>query len=473
MTGVSLFKKFIGSGSINTKHVWWLNIGAESVWGENHPHVLPQVTYKGNTRTVNRTEQLCLLLASEGDIVIQREKPSDVLLDHLQGIGFGEPEIYVPESYGSENGQCSISELILRDEKLLEKLKNLNSKGSINEVELAPYAITRFEEEISLRSGCKLIGAAEGITAWVNNKTNARILAEELGLPVTEGYICHTVEEAKAAVDSLKNNPCVNRIVVKEAYGASGKGMFIVDSEKDYQLLMVILGKNKNKDKRTDLIVERWHDTLIDLNYQIYIHKSGRLCYIPPKRQINKGSVYIGSEFPLADGLTDSQRNYYEECAIKIGRKLWEKGYYGFASIDSIITGAGEGVIIPIVEINGRFSLSTYVSFIPGMLGNDKAYRSRYYYLKPGTTIERIAEDIRVYSYTREKGEGVIICSFAEGDQDISEGRLFSIFVAEKRERLDYLEERFVEELYYLILVKLSWQLSKTAIMLPLKISSS
>lgn len=441
MTDGSLFKKFIGS--INTKHIWWLNIGAESLWSENHPHVLPQVTYKGNARTVNRTEQLCLLLAADGDIVIQREKPLDVLLEHLQGIGFGKPEIYIPESSGSEDGQCSISELILRDEKLLEKLKNLNSKGSINEVELAPYAITHFEEEISLRSGCKLIGAAGDIAAWVNNKINARILAEELGLPVTEGYICHTVEEAKAAVDSLKNNPYVNKIVVKEAYGASGKGMFVGDSEKEYQLLMVILGKNKNKDKRTDLIVERWHDTLADLNYQVYIHRSGCLSYIPPKRQINRRSVYIGSEFPLTDELTGRQKYYYEECAMKIGRKLWEKGYYGFASIDSIIT--REGVIIPIVEINGRLSLSTYVSFIPGMLGNDKAYRSRYYNLKPGTTLERIMEDIEVYSYTREKGEGVIICSFAEGDQGISEGRLFAMFVAEKRERLDYLEERFVE----------------------------
>ena len=101
-----------------------------------------------------------------------------------------------------------------------------------------------------------------------------------------------------------------------------------------------------------------------------------------------------------------------------------------------------------IVEINGRLSLSTYVSFMPGMLGNDKAYRSRYYNPKPGTMLERIMEDIEVYSYTREKGEGVIICTFAEGGQGISEGRLFAVFVAEKRERLDYLEERFIEVIH-------------------------
>lgn len=440
----STFNKFIGS--INTKHVWWLNIGAEKVWAESHQYVLPQITYKSNARTVNRTEQLCLLLASDNDIVIQREKPSDALLYHLQGIGFRKPEIYVPESFDNDE-QCSISELILRDEALLQKLRNQVSKENINGVELAPYAITNFEDEISLKTGCKLIGASGDIAAWVNNKVNARILAEELGLPVTEGYICYTGEEAIAAVDSLKNKPYISKIVLKEAYGASGKGMYVIGSEKEYQMLMVMLGKAKNKGKSMNLIVERWHDTQADLNYQIYIHRSGRICYIPPKRQINKAYVYTGSEFPLTGDLTDHQKYYYEECAMKIGRKLWEKGYYGLASIDSIIT--KEGVIIPIVEINGRFSLSSYVSFLPWMLGNDKVYRIRYYNLKPGITLERIMEKIGAYTYTHGKGEGVIICSFAQGEQGISEGRLFAVFVAEKKERLDFLEQRFIEVIHH------------------------
>jgi len=441
MRDSSLFKKF--TGSMGTKHIWWLNVGAENFWNENRPGILPQVINQGNARTVNRMEQLCFLLATDGDIVIQREKPSDLLLNNWQRIGLGNPEIYIPENYGNEDEQCSISELILKDKKLLASLKNLNSQGPGNRLELVPYAVTYFEEEISLKSGCPLIGATGDITAMVNSKVSARILAEELGLPVTEGYICYTVEEVKAAVNHLKKNPGVNSIVVKEAYGASGKGLFIVHSEKEYQLLMTILDRKSNRNKKVELIVERWYDTLMDLNYQIYIDKFGNIHYIPPKRQINNGSVYIGSEFPIIDELTSYQKNYYEECAKRIGYKLWQKGYYGFASIDSIITRNGK--IIPIVEINGRFSLSTYISFIPEMLGNDKIYRNRYYNLKPNIKLERVMEYISAYNYTYEKGEGIIIYSFVEGNYGISEGRLFALFVAESKEQVDYLERRFIE----------------------------
>lgn len=439
-----LFQKF--TGRIDTKHIWWFNIGAESLWNENQPSILPQITNKGNARTVNRTEQICLLLAADGDIIIQREKPSDLLLYNLQRIGFGNPEIYVLENCGNEDEQCSISELILKNGKLITKLRNLNSQGPGNKVELAPYAITHFEEEISLKSGYRLIGAPTDITSWVNSKVNTRTLAEDLGLPVTEGYICYTIEELKTAINSLRNSSGGDRIVVKEAYGASGKGLFIVDSEKAYQLLMTILDRKSNRGKAVELIVERWYDTLIDLNYQIYINESGCIHYIPPKRQINKVSVYVGSEFPITDELTDHQKEYYEECAMMIGHKLWQKDYYGFASIDSIIT--KEDKIIPIVEINGRLSLSTYISFVPEMLGNDKVYRNRYYNLKPGITLERIMEDIGAYNYSHEKGVGMIIYSFVEGIQGISEGRLFSLFVAKKQNTLDLFEAKLNSILY-------------------------
>ncbi len=443
MRDKSPFEKF--TGSTGTKHIWWLNLGAEKLWNGNRPAVLPKVTYHGNVRTVNRMEQLCFLLAAGGDIVIQRENPPDLLLNNCHRIGLDIPDIYILANEGNKDNQCSISELILKDTKLLASLKNLNSKESGCKIELAPYAVTHFDEKISYHSGCPLMGAGNDITAMVNSKVTARMLAEVLGLPVTEGYICHTMKEVKAAAYHLINLPDINSIVVKEAYGASGKGSFIVHTGKDYQMLMCILDRKSNRNKSVELIVERWYDTFMDLNYQIYIDKLGKTHYIPPKRQINDGSVYIGSEFPITDQLTECQKNYYEECAQRIGNKLWQKGYYGFASIDSIIT--KEGTIIPVVEINGRFSLSTYVSFIPERIGNNNIYRNRYYNLKPNITLEKVMERNDAYIYTQEKGEGIFIYSFVEGNDGISKGRLFALIAAEHKEKVDYFERKFVENM--------------------------
>lgn len=424
----------------NAKYVWWFNIGVESIWRKRQDTILPQIVNTSNSRTVNRTEQLSLLLADDSDIVIQRENPPEIVWkENLEKLRFGMPEILVPEKKEKDE-QYSISELILQDKKLIERLIQLKSQNSKAEAVLVPYAVTELEEEISRITGYRLFGAPSKITEWINSKISSRTLAEQMRLPVTEGYICRSVKEVRRAIEQLQTNSGINKFVVKEEYGASGKGSFIIDSKRSYELLLSLLQRKSNAGKKINLIVERWYDTLLDLNYQIYVDEKGSIYYLPPKQQFIKDGIYIGSEFPILDKLTDSQKQFYEECAFKIGQKLWEKGYWGIASIDSIIT--YDGMIYPIIEINGRFSLSTYISFIPEMLGKDKLYRTKYYNIKSDVTLNEIWSAIRGLRYSRNKGEGVLIYSFVQRKTGLSEGRLFSLFVAYEGKQLDILEKR-------------------------------
>jgi len=417
-------------------HIWWMNIGCESLWNSNGTHVLPNLINNDSPRIVNRTEQLCLLLTDSVDIVIQREKPLNIIRDNLRSIGIELPQIWIPEKCeGQEN--YSISELILRDEKLIDRIKAM--KKDNGEIILMPYAVTPLEEMIAERTGCKLFGSSSSVTAWINSKINTRSLLKEIGLPVTDGFICHNVEDVKYAVEELRRLPDTKSIVIKEAYGASGKGFFKIDSDKSLQFLLNMLNR-KNKVKKYSLIVEKWYDTIMDINYQIFINHLGDVYYIPPKCQILVNGVYIGSNFLNNNVLNTSQKNFIEYSALKIGEKLRERGYYGLASIDAIITKNNK--IFPSVEINGRFSLSTYISFIPHIVGKDKLIKAKYYNIRPNITLDEIWERAREYRYIPEKKEGIIIYSFIGGIPSLSNGRLYVLYIAKNHEIQSFLEEK-------------------------------
>jgi predicted ATP-grasp superfamily ATP-dependent carboligase len=421
-----------------TRYVWWFNIGIESLWNDEKKSVLPQLINKGNLHTVNRTEQLCLLLASPEDIVIQREYPDQIILENLRNIGISTPEIWLPEHFENDE-QHPISELMLRDKNILDKIRSLKSNQNTDEIILSPYAITHLDSEISLKTGCELIGSSNDTTAWINSKVNSRLLAEELKLPITEGYICDSIFDLEKAVEVLwrDNNNC--KVAVKEAYGASGKGIFTIENKDSLQFLLNFIKRKAPNGIIENIVVEKWYDTAFDINYQIFIQENGNIEYIHPKKQIVREGVYVGSEFPINDSLTSEQNLFYYESALKIGNKLWQKGYRGLASIDSIIT--SDGIVFPIIEINGRFTLSTYISFIPALLGKDKIYFTKYYNLRAGIELKTIWGKISEDKYSLSKGEGILIYSFVEGIQNFSNGRLFALFVSRDKEKIALLEK--------------------------------
>lgn len=414
------------------RYIWWLNIGIENLWDNEKESILPQMANKSNLGVVNRTEQICAMLADSEDILILREPLPDIVVDSMKGLGQKLPTILNPKSFEGDDN-LTISELILRDNDLMEKLKSFGAENIEIKTFLVPYAVTHIEEEISMQTGCPILGPTSDIASWVNSKVNSRIFAQDIGFPVTEGYICKNVLEVKEAIFKLRESG-VNKIAIKEAYGASGKGFFILESEKSFEFFMNLLSKKKNETKKINVIVEKWHNTIMDINFQVYISLDGTINYIPPKAQIIEAGIYTGSEFPINNYLSDTQIDYYEKAAFRIGEELYKKGYRGIASIDSIII--EDGTIIPIIEINGRFTLSTYVSFIPLLFDEQKRYKTKYFNLQD-VKLEDVWHRLSQYSFSLESGEGIIIYSNAVGDKG---SRVFMLLISKEVNELKALE---------------------------------
>ncbi|MBO9598823.1 MAG: ATP-grasp domain-containing protein, partial [Cohnella sp.] len=416
--------------------VWLLNIGAEKYWNP----VQPGVVDRSEDRIVGRVEEMNLLLCREQDILILREMPDPYYLDKLREWGFAIPRrIWVPRQ---SDPWTPISELVLRDVGLLTELAKVAEAN--DDVWFVPYAVTRLEEQISARCGLCLAAASSGVNAAVNDKIFNREIAVTLELPVCQGRVCGSADEiGRAYAELTEQPPYFDRVIIKEPFGASGKGLYIVDSPDKLKPILLRVSRFAKNNPQAQWLVEGWYDKLADVNYQLYVSQDGEVDVFSIKQQVLRDTVYIGSKMPMQ--LEDMDiAGSCREFGEAIGKHLHAIGYTGVAGVDSIITRDGE--FIPIIEINGRFTLSTYISFLERVIGDAKVF-SRYFKVAANESVDfrAICEALERERllYSRDTGEGVLVYTSGtlptvkdEGSGKYP-GRIFTLIIARDWSRVE------------------------------------
>lgn len=332
--------------------IWLFNIGLEKYWNG-------EVFTVRNTKEdvlVNHLEEINLLITKKQDIFLLRNMPSEVYLKSMEEFGVEIPCIMCPLCEDENKG---ISELVLEDENLIIEIKK--KIKSEKKVIFVPYGVSELEEQIRDRLGVPMLGAPSAINKKINNKVFSRKFAIEQGFRVADGRVCEGVEELESvSYEMLKK---YGKIIIKEPCGASGKGLWVVDSEdKCRSSLMIIKRFFKNR-IAGEWVIEEWCNKKADLNYQIYIGLNGETEVFSIKEQKVNSTVYIGSVMPPT--FSDSIMQECKKCGEIIAAGLFELGYRGIIGVDAMILENNK--LIPIVEINGRFTLSTYVSFVQEM----------------------------------------------------------------------------------------------------------
>ncbi len=413
--------------------IWICNIGAERYWNRVNPGVID----RNEDIIVNRIEEMNLLLCRKQDFLILRQMPDQSCLQYLQELGFSVPTILVPNN---ADLVTPISELVLQDEALLARLSHL-AQG--DETYFLPYAITRLEEEIASKTGLTLAGSPANINATVNDKIYNRQIAEELGFPVCKGKVCNSVGEITQVFQELTGQPpYFQQVIIKEPFGASGKGLYIVADPERLKMLLLRLARFARNQENSRWLVEGWYPKKADLNYQLYVSPEGKADVFSVKEQLLRDSVYIGSRMPAElDPVIIDRVN---ECGIEIGKYLHRIGYSGVAGVDAIVT--SDGTLIPIIEINGRFTLSTYISFIQTVLGKAKIL-SRYFRLMTDfrmdyqTILAMLKKEGLLYDSGTAEGVLVYVSGTLSAapvsDGGIYSGRLFGLIIAADWERVN------------------------------------
>lgn len=417
---------------------WLFNIGIEENWSIDRF----KVKDLEEDHIVQHMEEIMMLMAGRDDILLLRRRPNDRFICQMRSYGFEVPEIICPEK---EDATKTITQLALEDKKVVQRLKKLSQEKSTY---LLPYGVTENEEVLAKACDMKIMGSDSAVARASNSKLYAKELVKRLHLSSPDGKVCVNFDEIREEWHHLRKQ--FRRIVIKRPYGASGRGLYLVEDFEKLEKVLYILKRSGGLEEKW--IVEGWYEDKKDLNTQMYICGDGKIMILSVKEQILEETVYKGSIFPVE--LSADIKKQYLTSLEKAGRELYRDGIRGIVGIDSIVT---EKEIFPIIEINVRFTLSTYLSMLPSQFP-DRYFCSMYYriFLSEKWNYTEITKKLARagLAFDTKTREGIFCYNHACVDRDIlgKAGRLFVILMAKERKDLQKLRlklEQLLEEAVY------------------------
>jgi D-alanine-D-alanine ligase-like ATP-grasp enzyme len=414
------------------------NFEAEATWARNYIG-LPAPPFSSSARLVARMEELGILLAGSDDVLILKRLPDPGYVSYLEKAGFQLPTVVVPENVQPDR---STTEDVLDSPELLARLAEHGRRGA----HLLPMATTAKEQELAEICGLPLAVSDAATFERVNSKIFSRRLVEDCELRAVPGDCCETCDDLSAVLE--RHLPTLGPdapVVVKEAYGVSGKGLIVLDEPaKATRLLrMVERRAQRTGDRRMHVVVEQWLPKRCDLNYQVTVTREGQVSLDFVKQALTEGGAHKGHIMP-AD-LSDAQRDEITQAADLVGHRLHREGFFGVVGIDAII-GADE-MVYPVLEINARLNMSTYQGGVtercqsPGHVALARHFTLS---LKAPVTFGDLATALGPLLEPARSGQLVVTCSStvnADADQAPPfSGRLYTLLVAPDQESVSALE---------------------------------
>ncbi|RBL85782.1 hypothetical protein DDE05_14780, partial [Streptomyces cavourensis] len=166
---------------------------------------------------------------------------------------------------------------------------------------IVPHGTSVREEELSGLTGLPLGTPPAALCKAVNSKVYSRAVAEATGLRQATGWSCGNLTELDAAFEEARFLLRVGRrVVVKDAFGVSGKGISVLDDERRLDTLRRMIDRRaaRSGDDRVVLVVEEWVDKTADLNYQFTLGRDGSVHFDFVKEAITEDGVHKGHRFP-------------------------------------------------------------------------------------------------------------------------------------------------------------------------------
>ncbi|GAA0975117.1 ATP-grasp domain-containing protein [Nocardiopsis tropica] len=418
------------------------NIEVEEQWAKGEVG-LPTIS-SGATRAVtHRMDEFALLLGGPSDHVLLKTAPDPDFHAYLQDYGLSLPRAH---AVGAQQAGRTVTEDVLEDPATLGLLTELGRAGAY----LAPHGMSELEERLAERCGLGLATSPAELCKRVNSKIFSRRLADRLGLRQPAGVCCETPEDLADAVRFAEDHLSQGRkVVVKDAYGVSGKGVMVVGDERRLAWLKRTAERAGRRGGRLGLVVEEWIPKAKDLNYQVLIAKDGTVEFDFVKEAITADGVHKGHRIPA--GLSAEHEDAVHRAGLDIGGALAAEGYRGVAGIDALV--GADGHVYPIIEINARYNMSTYQAALQetfmwkGSSAEARQYPLRLHARLPFALLRKEIEHLLV----KTPGDtGVVINNFATVNavggptqgKRYFDGRLYAFLVGPDEESVASLDGR-------------------------------
>jgi hypothetical protein len=421
------------TGDPDACFVWLCNFEVENQWARGHVG-LPAARLSATEPTVRRMEQLGALLADPSDHLLLGHPLDREYRAYADQLGFTLPAELV--AGGTDLGTSSA---VLDAPDVLVGLGRLGEQGAY----LMPMGNSRDEQRIAELTGLRLAVPDADTFERVNSKIYSRRLVEELGLRAVPGHCCETIAELRAAI---ADGPWP--LIVKDAYGVSGKGLVVLDGPvKAARLLRMVeqRGRRTGVD-RLDVVVERFLAKHFDLNYQFTIDRAGRLRLDFVKEALTARGVHMGHVMPA--NLTRKQLQDIEVATERIGARLYADGFFGVVGVDALL--GEDDLVYPVLEINARLNMSSYQGPVterflrPGYSALAKYHPLR---LREPVAFHDVRDALGDLADPPVDGIGAVVTCFGTvnaqaGTSTPFDGRLYSVLFGPDRDTLAALDSR-------------------------------
>ncbi|MFC5833576.1 hypothetical protein [Nonomuraea insulae] len=418
------------TGSPGTPLVLVGNFDVEEQWSVDEPG-LPRPALSRSALLTHCLGEFALLLAGSDDHVVLKASPDETYLAHLKRLGLELPRISVVVNPAQDR---TVTEDALADPALLADLAHAARRGA----RLWPHGVSAAEELLAERTGVELAGPSARVCKTVNSKIYSRTISADLGIRQPPGMVCASVADFEAACATVQDWLAAGRtVVLKDAYGVSGKGLLVVSAEGRLGLLRRMIHRQSVRlgTDRLSLVMEEWLPKRADLNYQFTLGRDGAVHFDFVKGARTEAGVHKGHLMPAE--LSSAHRAELVEVCELLGTRLAADGYSGVVGVDAIVT--TDGVLQPVIEINARNNLSTYQERLSRLWSGDgQVAIATHHSLAPRPSVS-FAEFARPFAdlvLAPGARAGVLVINFAT----VGAGRLYVIVVGESRTQVDALD---------------------------------
>ena len=371
--------------------LWYSNINWEQ--GKAAQAIrLPQISNASGDRLVSQMDLYQIYLADRDDLVLLKEAPDPEFLAYLE-----EEKIIMPSIAIGARSEYT---------------------GEFRNRIAVPYLMDEQEEQFLKENGGRWIGPPARLSVELNSKIATRKLCEEIGFPVSDGMICEGLDAIRRTCAELEGRHPGARLVVKTAYGSSGKALFHIHRGADLETLLGYLERQISRGGGQPVVtVERWHQVERHLTAQLWLGGTDCEILAMTEQRITDAGVYRGSR--LHPDLPESLITAYTEQLQQLGKSLHSRGYEGFIGVDSILD--EDGTLIPVIEINARLTMVTYLLKLRKHLlerGFPRIETQSYdFKLHPGAQFAEFAEKVTSIRISAGQGGAFVYGFHRDGGQ--------------------------------------------------------
>lgn len=395
----------------------WVDIGIEERWSRAEPKLFPRLEAPHDPKVFDG-EQLALIWAGAGDLVVLRRAPAPALLSYLKSKGFAQADLHV-----LDRDEESIDPA--GDPALLERLR----RGGLA---LRPYVVTQKTCDFAQQHGVPLIGGDWRDVMACNHKVRQNLLLRSHGVPLPDGAVFDSPSALLAHLEQQGERALGH--VLKTPYGASGKALYRIDGpEKLRQLLYLLRKQSGSGAAPLPLLLERWYETRNSASYTLHLdHEGGgRVGFV--REQWVLDGVYRGFTYSRDDEI--QRRGLLGVHAGAIARALHSAGARDVVNIDAIET--LDGTLFPAIDVNARWSLAMYFERCAQAHAHSRA--TYFDVVLKGPIDEVLDMSDRLEG---ETGAAILVASISRPDRR-GFSRVFVLFGATNEAQLDEAERQW------------------------------